>query len=201
VNNNPNATQAVVDAAKADLQTAIDEFSVQKITGIAATGIKFSTSLIAIKLGESLTLSYILVPANATAPELVWSSSDTTAVTIDQNGKITAVGTGSSTIMVAFKNDPTKNTKIYVNATVGIAEIDENKPEVYPNITSDVVYIKKAGFIKSIQIIATNSKKVKECKPKADVVIIDVTDLIGGTYYIILENEDGSIITKTFIKE
>jgi len=200
VKNDPTATQSVVDAAKAALQSAIDAFDAQKITVIYATSIKFNTSFVNLKIGESLTLGVTADPINTTLPALVWTSSDPKILTVDQNGKITCVGSGNATITVSFKNDPTKFAKMTITMT-DISEVEANTPEVYPNITSDVLYVKKAGLVKSIQVIAINSKKVKEIKPKADVVILDVTDLINGTYYIVIEMEDGSIITKNIIKE
>ena len=201
VKTNPTATQADVDAAKSALQAAIDAFKNQQIKEIAATGITFSSRTVSINIGESLTLSYELTPANATVPDLVWSSSNESAITIDQNGKITAVGSGSSIIIVSFKNDATRYAKITINSTVDVAEIDANTPDVYPNITSDVIYIKKTGTVKSIHVIATDSKKVKDITPKSDVVILDLSDLSSGTYYIVLELKDGSIITKNIVKE
>ena len=194
-------TQAEVDAARSTLQAAIDAFKAQKITEIVATGITFSSRTVSINIGESLTLSYEPIPANATVPELVWTSSNESAITIDQNGKIKAVGTGSSIIIVSFKNDATKFAKITINSTVDVAEIDANTPDVYPNITSDVIYIKKTETVKSIHVIATDSKKVKDITPKSDVVILDLSDLSSGTYYIVLEMKNGSIITKNIVKE
>jgi hypothetical protein len=200
VKNDPTATQSVVDAAKVALQTAIDAFNIQKIIVVYATSIKFNASYASIKIGESLTLGVTADPVNTTLPTLVWTSSNPSILTVDQNGKITCIGSGTATITVAFKNDPTKFAKMTI-AMTDISEVEANTPEVYPNITSDVLYVKKAGLVKSIQVIAVNSKKVKEIKPKSDVVILDVTDLITGTYYIVIEMEDGSIITKNIIKE
>ena len=205
VKNDPTATQGAVDAAKTALQTAITAFEATKITAIIATGIKFPSTIgtvVDLKIGQSIKLTYELIPSNAVTPDLVWTSSNPSIVSVDQNGNVTALASsGFATITVAFKNDPTKYAKIPVNLKVDISEIDANTPLVGPTVTSDVVYIKKAGLVKSIKVIASDSKKVKDISSKADVVLLDLTDLANGTYFIILEMEDGSIITKNIIKQ
>jgi len=48
--------------------------------------------------GESETLTATVVPDNATDKTVSWSSGDATIATVDQNGKVTAVKEGSTTV-------------------------------------------------------------------------------------------------------
>ena len=48
-------------------------------------------SVLPMLAGESLTVEYSLKPNDATFKDVVWSSSNESAATVDQNGKITAV--------------------------------------------------------------------------------------------------------------
>ena len=50
--------------------------------------------------GGSKTLTAAVTPEGATNSDLVWSSSDTTVATVDQNGVVTAVANGTATITV-----------------------------------------------------------------------------------------------------
>ena len=50
--------------------------------------------------GGSKTLTATVIPEGATNSDLVWSSSDTTVATVDQNGVVTAVANGTATITV-----------------------------------------------------------------------------------------------------
>ncbi len=50
--------------------------------------------------GDSETLSANVSPSDATNPSVTWSSSRTDVATVDSEGKVTAVKTGSATIMV-----------------------------------------------------------------------------------------------------
>ena len=42
-----------------------------------------------------------------------WSSSDTSVVTVDQKGRVTAQGLGSATVTAVRKDDPEKTSKYY----------------------------------------------------------------------------------------
>lgn len=50
--------------------------------------------------GESTTLIATVSPSNATNKQVIWSSSKPSVVTVDANGKLTAVSTGTATITV-----------------------------------------------------------------------------------------------------
>lgn len=65
---------------------------------IAATGITVSHGTVNMKSGEEFTLSANIFPANATDKSVAWSSSDPNVIKVDENGKVTAVGSGKATI-------------------------------------------------------------------------------------------------------
>ncbi len=53
-----------------------------------------------IGLGEEITLSATIMPENAAIQDISWSSDDEDVVTVDAEGKVTAVGPGKATITV-----------------------------------------------------------------------------------------------------
>lgn len=59
-----------------------------------------SRSEATLHVGDTLCLSYILLPANTTNPAVVWTSSDTSVVSIDSlgHGKALALGTATLTV-------------------------------------------------------------------------------------------------------
>ena len=59
-------------------------------------------------VGKTETLSVVLDPWYASNKDLVWSSSDESIATVDQNGLVTAVSDGSCTITVASAGDESK---------------------------------------------------------------------------------------------
>lgn len=71
-------------------------FNIQSLTTaykitLDKTEIKFSA------IGETSTLTVTLTPSNA-MDKITWVSSDTTVVTVDRYGKVTAVGAGTATV-------------------------------------------------------------------------------------------------------
>ena len=98
-------------------------------------GISLNASLVTLNQGETeqLSLKYLpSKPANVPAP--AWSSSNTKVATVDQNGKIQAVGGGNTTITVKV-GDKTATCEVRVSApvTVPLQSISLNKTAVTLN--------------------------------------------------------------------
>ena len=70
-------------------------------TVIEVTGITLDRENVTIVENESITLVAEVTPEDAADPAVVWSSSDATVATVDQNGKVTAVSPGTATITAA----------------------------------------------------------------------------------------------------
>lgn len=61
-------------------------------------------------VGESFTLKPIFYPAGTKNTRLEWTSSDTNVATVDQNGKVTAKGSGTATITAKLTMNGEKAT-------------------------------------------------------------------------------------------
>ncbi len=67
--------------------------------------------------GSTHQLTYDLDPWYSEHKDLVWSSSDDSIVSVDENGKITALSAGSAVITVAAAEDETKFDTVNVEVT------------------------------------------------------------------------------------
>lgn len=74
--------------------------SIITVSSIPVTGIVISEKSTSLKIGESKTLTATVEPNDATNQSIIWSSSNEKVVTVDENGKITAVAEGTATITV-----------------------------------------------------------------------------------------------------
>lgn len=74
-------------------------------------------SVVTMNVGAVQNLMYDLDPWYTDYKNVVWSSSDETVATVDQNGNVTAVGTGSAVITVANTADTTKFTTCTVQVS------------------------------------------------------------------------------------
>jgi len=71
---------------------------------IPVEGIKLGVSEEYLSLGDSIVLDYWFVPENTTERDVVWESSDSSVITVDENGLVKAVGYGEALITVKTKN-------------------------------------------------------------------------------------------------
>ena len=76
--------------------------------------------VITMNVGATQTLLYDLVPWYTDYKQVIWSTSDASVATVDQNGMVTAVGVGTAVITVANTADKTK----YTSCTVQVSALD-----------------------------------------------------------------------------
>ena len=67
---------------------------------VTVTGVTLNMGSLEVAVGEPRQLTATVSPANATHPDVVWTSSNEAVATVDQTGLVTAVAAGSATISV-----------------------------------------------------------------------------------------------------
>ena len=84
-----------------------------------------------LEVGSSIQLIETLFPSNTTNNEVVWSSSDDSIVSVDNNGVIAAKKVGSATITVKTVNGKSATSKIsVVKKEILVSEIKTDKSKV-----------------------------------------------------------------------
>ena len=76
-----------------------------------------------VKPGETIQLTANVYPLNATDKTVMWSSSDAAVATVDQNGVVTGVSTGSATITATSVNGKKYPLTIAVQYSLENAEL------------------------------------------------------------------------------
>lgn len=109
--------------------------------GIPVIGVTLNKDKLSLKKGESENLIATVMPENASNKGVIWISSDPSIVTVDENGKITAIKEGTATITVITKEgELTDSCEVSVNlddVTVPAEEQDEKKPDTLNPETGD----------------------------------------------------------------
>lgn len=113
-----------------------------------------------IVVDKSLQLNATVKPNNATEKDLTWESSNKNVITVDKNGKITAVGVGKAIITAKASNGKT--------ATM---EIESTISRISVAVTAGGSYISAFGTTKSVNLAAA----VSPSKVKASWVAPDTT--------------------------
>lgn len=99
---------------------------------IPVTGVVLNRSEVTLLKGDSVTLSAKLTPDNATNNNVTWTSSRPEVAKVDENGLVTGLKAGKTTIMVKTKDgNKTDKCEITVeNITVDVEEIKLNTEEL-----------------------------------------------------------------------
>ena len=97
---------------------------------VSVTGVTLNKNTLSLYTGDSETLIANLIPANSANKTVSWKSDDTSVATVDDNGKVTAIKKGSTTVTVTTADGGFTDT-----CTVDVACSHSNKT-VHPAVAS-----------------------------------------------------------------
>ena len=201
---NPTPTEAVKPEEKPTPEPTPVEVKANKIT-LNKESVTFTA------LNQTFSLSATVTPENAEEKAVGWNSINTSAVTVDENGKITAVGRGSAEVFCFLKSNGEVFAKCSVTVQIPDTQPEPTKPEPKPTEPEEVkvsgitlnpnisLKIKEGGSSKITATVvpsnATNSS-VKWVSSSPDVATVDdsgnVTAIKAGSTTITCTAVDGS---------
>jgi len=83
------------------------------------------------KSGETIQLNVNVLPAEATNKKVTWHSSNPAIATVDENGKVTAVGNGT-VVITATSQSGSKLTSVTLTVAIEPIVTDEPKEDITP---------------------------------------------------------------------
>ena len=107
--------------AKAGDKSATCEVTVT----VSATGVKLDKTTLTLEKGKTDTLKVTVAPTDST-DKVVWSSSDEDVATVDENGKVTAVG-GGKAVITAKAGSVSATCEVTVTVPVTSVTLDKNE--------------------------------------------------------------------------
>lgn len=102
-----------------DTSTGKADFSIVN-EPISVTGIKLNESQKSLIVGDAFALTATIEPNDATDKSLIWSSSDVSVATVDENGVVTAVAEGNATISATASNGVKADCEVTVKKSESI---------------------------------------------------------------------------------
>lgn len=115
------------NAATSDTPSASD--------GTTVTSLSFAEPSVSLKVGESAALNIVIEPETATDKTLKLKSSDTSIVTVGEDGKITGVASGSATVTATLKSNETITATLVVN----VIDEEQNAINIYNNLINSIL--------------------------------------------------------------
>ena len=194
----------VFNSSTNELTFKSDKFSIYVLTykdtyyspSYPVTGIKVSPDTLTLtKKGETVQLTAEVTPSYADNKRVTWQSSDEKVATVDENGKVTAVGNGTATITAtsvsgsytATVSVTVKIQKLTIEAEkenlTKIGESTELKVKIEPE-NADLQKLIWKSHNEKIAIVNENGK---------------VTAVGNGTAEITVTTEDGKITASIMI--
>ncbi|WP_164849937.1 Ig-like domain-containing protein [Mucilaginibacter limnophilus] len=91
---------------------------------VSVTGVTLNYATATLSVGMTQQLAATIAPANATDKKVTWRSDNEAVATVNANGLVTAISTGSATIMVTTANGAkTATSLITVTPAVNVADV------------------------------------------------------------------------------
>lgn len=156
---------------------------------VAVTDLDVEES-IELKVGGTKTLSPIVIPYNASDKTLKYTSSNEGVATVDQNGKVVAVGAGNCEIIIKAVNDLEKrvNVSVYerVNDVSIVNVVDSSVVIKKPDAeNSYVVFTKKSDTYHdpvtakiNAKVLPDNAKQYLEYESNSTFASVDENGLV-----------------------
>ncbi|MBQ6081340.1 MAG: Ig-like domain-containing protein [Bacteroidales bacterium] len=144
---------------------------------------------VALPKGASLTLVATVSPADASDATVFWSSADEAVAIVDQSGKITATGRGS-TVVTAFSGNKSASCKVSVNVPVERISLSFFKVEIPVGGSIHIIaYVEPADADDTSVVWASTDTEVIE---------VDQDGLVSGKRVgeatVSASSADGSIV-------
>ena len=147
---------------------------------------------IKLSTGKSTSIGYTINPSNASNVDIVWSSSDTSIVKVDNNGIITGVGAGTAkvtakvgnvtgeTVVSVMSVDVTKITLNTSDLTLVVGETSNLKTFVEPALATNSAL----NWTSSDSKVATVDKDGKIYAIKEGTTVIRATSVSNPKVYV-----------------
>lgn len=92
-----------------------------KVLPIDASEIKLSSNELELFIGEESILTYTILPENTTFKNVTWSSKNNDIATVDQNGKVKAIGVGETILTIKTDNSISASCNVKVKPIISTA--------------------------------------------------------------------------------
>jgi len=186
-----NITATIKGSKKTAICTVIVTSSLVQVTGIT-----LSPATLELKVNGKASLQPTISPNNATFKVLIWTSSNSAAVSVDKNGGLTAVALGSATITGTAIDGSNKTVTCEVKVVPTLVtdiELDKSKLElkVTEKVKLNAKVVPDDATVKTL-VWSSSDEKVAIVNQNGE-----VTALAGGTATITVSSTDGSNISKT----
>jgi uncharacterized protein YjdB len=154
-----------------------------------STGIILNKTMDNLTVGQADTLTAAVTPDDTTDKSVKWTSSDPSIATVDENGKVTAIKTGTATITATTQDE----SNLSASCTVNVA----NPTTVSLNKTSDSINVGETDTLSAA--VNPSSVGVTWSSSDSSIATVDangkITGIKAGQATITVTTADGKTAT------
>lgn len=161
------------------------------VNGVPVNSVVLNRSTASLRVGENVSLSATVLPANASDKSITWSSSDESIATVDETGTLTAIAIGSTTIKATSVSNPEFSDECLITVVP--------TPVTAITLSQSSVAIKVGGSVKidaSVLPESATNKAILWAVTNPEIASVDengvVTGLALGTTNLTATAADGS---------
>lgn len=167
-------------------------------------GVKMDFDRVTLSVGDEYRLTAVITPDNATNKKVSWSSSNTDVVKVDDTGMLTAIASGSATIVVQTEDggyiDMTnvtvlqpvtgiqlsqtevsvkKGTVFWLDAEV-LPETADNKKVTWSSSDTSMATVDKNGKVTTLNVGTVTIACVSEDNGTVAYCVVEITEPVTG---------------------
>ena len=180
--------------------TSVDSVSATKVTGIEVTGTGVTDDAVSLQTGDTLELGVTVTPATADDKTVTWSSSDSAKVSVDKDGKITAVAATTTPVTItATAKDGSGKT-----GTVKVTVVAAKTYNAYESWTLTGTQSWNTGLTGAVKYVKNNNKydiTVGQTEITSDYTIlkdnVEVTGASSSSTKLVVSNYAGTDVSTT----
>jgi uncharacterized protein YjdB len=156
---------------------------------IAVTGVSLNENMLALKVGDTETLTETVLPTDATNKVVAWSSSNAAVATVSSAGLVTAVAAGTANIIAATQDGGFADTCAVTVSNIDVTGVSLNKSTLSLAVggSTETLTAIIAPANATIQTVTWSSSDDAVATVSAGVI----TAVAAGTVAITVTTDDG----------
>jgi uncharacterized repeat protein (TIGR02543 family) len=165
---------------------------------IALESLSLNKQTLALEKSKSEKLVASFNPTNATNQEVIWTSSDTSVATVDENGNVIAVNKGTATIIVKSKVDNTIKAECKVTVTIPATSIELTKKTIEVNVGESLdlkTLVKVTPSDTTDELEWIKSDKEHNISLSSDGIVTGINTCVGASVYVSIPNGEYKVFT------
>lgn len=154
------------------------------ITSVAITPVSYT-----IKVGEEYKLNAVISPSNATDKEVIWSSSQSSIVSVDKTGNIAGLKAGTATISATASNGISATCTVICQPVIPDIEISDKDGLAEIPAIANIRYDRTmyAGWNSVCVPFALNQTMLDDFSEGCKIALVETFEVVGDKRHITIK--------------